>query len=44
MVKMYLNTKNEVSTSNASKVIAQTDTKADTDIHKMKTLPAQILR
>ena len=30
-VKMYLNTKNEVSMSTASKVIALTDTKTHTD-------------
>ena len=33
IVKMYHHTKNEVSMSTPSKVIAQTDTQTDTDTH-----------
>ena len=45
MVKMYLHTKNEVSMSRHSKVIARTDrqtrthTHTHTHTHSMKTLP-----
>ena len=39
MVKMYHHTKNEVSLSTGSKVIAQTDTDTQTDTTKTSPLP-----
>ena len=39
IVKMYYHTKNEVSMSTGSKVIAQTDSHTHTHTHTTKTLP-----
>ena len=42
MVKMYHHTKNQVSMSRHSKVIAQTDRQTDRHTDSMKTLPSRI--
>ena len=41
MVKMYHPTKNKVSMSRHSKVIARTDTQTDSHTDSMKTLPSR---